>query len=375
MYRLKSALIVEYKYMRLLLFVRKNGVFSYFHEERIDYDGFNGNGFINPDDVFSKIQHVYADAERYGSIDKHAVVVLPGVFFKYARAEQDTVIESGAVTENDVRTIISLCGTRLPSFEIVQKRPIIYKTLSNPYINNPIGQKADRLKLIASIEYLRLGIKELFDTSAKRLGKIFEYTSFGAEIAAKAEKTAHLPERIIITLADGNIDVALCNGGVPVKGCSDMLGAKHVCYSLAEELGVDDATAEEIANGMNLNLNFTDRDFYYVGGEKYSVSKVNSCVAEAFIYLAGEVKKYIDEMCEDETPPPVFLTGSSLCSVRGVKDVFEDETGCEITILDSETLNLTGCGNYVAAAVCESTKTIDTVDKIKQKLKSIFGSK
>ncbi len=374
MHRLKSALIVEYKYMRLLLFVRKNGDFSYFHEERINYDGFNENGFINPDDVFSKIQHVYADAEKYGSIDRHAVVVLPGIFFKYGRAEQDTVIASGAVTENDVKTVISLCGTRLPSFEIVQKRPIAYNTLSNPYIDNPVGQKADRLKLIASIEYLRLGIKELFDTSAKRLGKIFEYTSFGAEIAAKADKTVHLSERIIITLSDGNIDVALCNGGVPVKGCSDLLGAKHVCYSLAEEMGVDDATAEEIANGMDLNLNFTDDDFYYFGGEKYSVAKVNTYVAEAFIYLAGEVKKYIDEICEEETPP-VFLTGSSLCSVRGVKDIFEDETGCEITVLYSETLNLTGCGNYVAAAVCESTKAVDTLYKIKQKLKSIFGSK
>lgn len=374
MYRLKSALIVEYKYIRLLLFIRKNGEFSYFHEERINYDGYNGSGFLNPDDVFSKIQHVYADAEKYGSIDKRAIVVLPGVFFKYGQAEHNIVIDNGTVTENDVKTIIGLCGARLPSFEIVQKRPIVYKTLSNPHINNPIGQKADRLKLIASIEYLGLGIKELFDTSAKRLGKIFEYTSFGAEIATKAEKTSHLSEMIIIALADGNVDVALCNGGVPVKGCSDMLGAKHVCYSLAEELGVDDDAAEEIARGMNLNLNFTAEDFYYIGGEKYSVAKVNVCIAEAFIYIAGEVKKHIDEICEDETPP-VFLTGSSLCSVRGVKDIFEDETGCEITVLDSETLNLTGCGNYVAAAVCESTKAVNTVDKIKQKLRSIFGSK
>lgn len=371
MRHLKSALIIEYEYMRLLLFTQKQGVFTYFDEKRIKYDGFDSNGFINPDDVFSKIQSLYSEAKHIGGTDKSAEVVLPGAFFKYAVADNDLAIQSGVIGQGDIDSILADCGARLPSFEAVQKRPLFFKTISDPVVDNPIGQKSDRLKVKASVEYLRLSVKELFDNCAKRLGKEFSYTSYGAEIAAKADRDNHCSQRIIVALAGGSIDIVSCFGGVPTASMSDVLGADHVCYSLAEELRLEDGVAREVLHGVNLNLNFTDKDKYYIAGETYSVAVVNTCVAEAIIYLASETKKAIDAIIEEELPP-VFLTGSELCSVRGVKDLFEDETGAEITVLNSSTLNLKGCDNYLAAALCEKLKTKSVLKYIKNRLKSIL---
>jgi len=368
---LKTALIVEYGYVRLLLFKKKNGVFAYYDEERVDYDGFNEKGFVNPDDVFYKIQNLYDKAKVYGRIDKRALVVLPGAFFKYAVAEQDAPVSSGTVTANDVKNLVESCGARLPSYEAVQKRPLAFKTFANPVIVNPVGEKADRLRVVTSVEYLRLGIKEIFDNCAKRLDKYFTYTSFGAVASKKADKERRLSERIIIIFADGNIDVVLSKDGVPVDVRSDMFGSRHVLYSLAEGMRCPDDEAEEVMLGANLNLNFSDGDVYRLGSKEYSVADVNTFLAEAFIYLGGEVKKCIDSM-ETEKEPVICLTGSAICAVRGIKELFEDETGAEITVLKSNSINLEGCGNYVASAVGEYMSECESDVSLKDK---IFGRK
>lgn len=372
MRRFKSALIVEYGYMRLLLFVKKNGVFTYFNEEITDYDGFYFDGFKNPDDVFYKIQQLFSAVQRYGAVEKNSIVVLPGAFFKYGVDERDVRIVSGTVTKNDVEALLASCGARLQGYEAVARMPLTFRTLLNPAVDNPVGEKADRLRVTASVEYLKSGIKELFDNCARRLGKSFQFTSFGSLAAKKSEKEAHCAERTIVLLADGNIDVVACRGGVPVDVKSDMLGARHVCYSLAEELECSDEVAEEIAMGANLNLNFSPSDVYVFGRDEFSVSKVNTCMADAFIYLGGEIRNCIDGLPSEGTPA-IFLTGSKMCEVRGVREIFEDETGKDIKLLQSDVLNLEGCADYVASAIIEVFKeeSVSHGDK----LRSVFGGK
>lgn len=354
MSRLTSVLNIEYGTIKLVLFEKKNASFVYYAEKFLYYDGFDGNGFINPEDVFKKIQDLFAICQNeYGNIDKKVTALLPGVFYRFGIAERDKVIESGIVTDRDAESILSECGVRLPGYEATERIPLYYKSFSNPVMYSPVGEKTDRLYVTASVGYLRKDIKELIDNCAKRIGREFEYLSVCTAAAAKADNALVKGEdRIIVIFSEGHTDVALCKGVAATDVRSDLWGTRHVVYALSDKLGIDEELSAMLLKSINLNLAFNGNDSYNLAGTAFSVQEVNTRIVETLQYFAKEIKKCVLDMTA-ESEPPIYLTGSELCQRRGVREIFEDEIGRSVVLLKSEVLNLEGCKNYVTASYNE----------------------
>ena len=65
-------------------------------------------------------------------------------------------------------------------------------------------------------------------------------------------------------------------------------------------------------------------------------------------YYAGLALNVISGITIEHTAQ-FFLTGSDICAQRGVREIFCKKLGRDVEILDSGSLNLTGCGNYIAS--------------------------
>ena len=362
---LTSVLEVCFSKLRLVLFQRRNGQTFYFAEKCLPYDGFTEVGFSAPEDVFSKIQQLFDLCEsEYGSIDSVANVVLPGVFYKFSVNERSISINGGIVTEKDIADLNGKSEVRLPGYEDTEIIPLYYKSFGNPMTLEPLGERTDKLFLTSSIGYLKLPIKELFDNCAKRLGRTFVYTSCCSAAAAKADNDLVKGEgRIIVILADGYIDVALCKGAAPVDVRTELYGDRQVYMYLEDCFKLDISVAKTVAIGANLNLPEETSLDYSIGESTIHANEVNGCIAEILTHYAKLVRDCIEDLTEGEAFP-ICLTGSDLCLTRGVREIFENQLGRKVLVLKSEVNNLEGCADYMVSSFINSDKKVTLQTKI-----------
>lgn len=347
--RLTSVLTVDYSVIRLVLFEGKDR--RYFAEKFLAYDGFGDKGFHNPEDVFIKIQRLFKTCEEeYGFIDRRTTVLLPGIFYRYGVFDADIAIPNGTVTESEVNALLDSCGVSLPGYTATEKEALNYKSFTNPVMTDPIGEKTDRLYLTASVGYLMDPIKELIDNCAKKLGRYFDIRSYCSVVAAKSDaELTKGGQRVIIILSSGHTDVVLTKGAVAVDVRSDLWGETHVKSALSDLTGLDDHGVDRLLKQTDLNIFFDNDDMYYIDGKPYPVAEVNALIIEAMQYYAKEIAKLIADML-GENKLALYLTGSSVCENRGVKELFEEELGQDLNVIRSEVLNLEGCADYVTAA-------------------------
>lgn len=365
-----AVLFFGHKQIRCVLFSEGKDRSVFFAEKSIEYDGFSDTGFANPEDVFLKVERLVHSAEsENGVVVKRVCCALPSDFFRYGVTEKDLAINGGVVTEKDVKNLLDHCAVGLPGYTVVEKLPLYYKSFNAPYMVDPVGQVAERLYVTASCGYLESRIKELFDNCAKKLKKEFVLNSY-AMLAAKRLDHDFLKgvRRAVILFTEGYLDVALCEGSVPVEVRSIAWGESSVRDALAQLLSCDKETRDLVFKRVNLNLAFEDGDRYRIVGKEYSVKEVNSLVIEAIEYFAREVKKMLADLPKEDVV--VYLTGCDLCENRGVKELFEDELGKDVYVAIGKEPNIEGCKNYILSAYAVGTDNGN--DKSKGLFQKIF---
>lgn len=345
-----SVLLFDSKEIRAILMKESRASFSFVAQKTIDYAGLTEYGFVNPEDVFLKVERLVKGIEAdCGCTVKKVYCALPTEFFRYRVAEKDLPVPEGVVTNKEVKAILDSCVTTIPGYVAVEKLPIYYKCFNNPYMTDPVGQLTDRLYVTASCGYLLSDVKELFDNCAKKIKKEFIVDSF-ALLAAKRLDYDYLKNvrRIVILFTEGHTEIALCEGAVPVDAKTIPWGESTVLTAITELLGCEKQQAEKLLSRINLNIAYNEDDQYHVEGETYSVKEVNSLAVEAVDYYAKEVKKMLSTLVKDDGV--FFLTGSDFCLNRGVKELFEDQLGKDVFVATSSEPNLEGCANYVLSA-------------------------
>ena len=346
-----AVLTFGHKQIRCVLFSEGKERSVYLGEKVMEYDGFSDTGFANPEDVFLKVERLVLSVEsEYGVAVKKVCCALPCDFFRYGVREKDLAFAQGEViTDKAVNTLLDLCAVGLPGYAVVEKLPLFYKTFNAPYMTDPVGQTADRLYVTASIGYLEARVKELFDNCEKKLKKEFVLNSC-AMLAAKRLDHDFLKgvRRVLVLFTEGYVDVALCEGSVPVEVRTIPWGESSVRDALTELLSCDAETRDLILRRVNLNLAFEEGDRYRIVGKEYPVKDINSLVIEAVEYFAKEVKKLLADMPADDAV--FYLTGCDLCENRGVKELFEDELGKDVFVAVSKEPNLEGSKNYILSA-------------------------
>ena len=364
--RLISVLCVENGLIRLVLSERSEAGYVFYAENSVPFSGFDNEGFRSSEEVFEKIRSLYADTEnRYGLTEDRAFVLLPGIFYNYDLVENQIRIDGGTVTEKDVQKLLSSCGKEVRGHLPVERTPIFYKSFYNPIMYDPIGEKTDSLYVTASVGYLRPAVKELFDNCAKRCLKNFEYCSFPTAVAHNAARFLPEGDKIFIVFGRGHTDIASCSGRSPIAVTSRFFGYNDVIYSVTDLLNCTDDFADGLIMQSNLNLAFTPELKYSFLGNHFPVREVNTRIIETLLYIASVIAETVNAY-SGEKETPVYLTGSDICSIRGVKEIFEDQIGREIEILTSDAINLEGCKNFTLAGLC---------DKINRSVKPNFWEK
>lgn len=351
--RLTSVLCVENGVIRLILLEKRTSGYVFYAENSVSYSGFDNDYFRSSEEVFEQIRSLYAATEnKYGICEDLSYVLLPGFFYVYDLAESQVRIESGTVTEKDVNRLLSSCGKEKSGLRPVECTPIYFKSFYNPIMYDPVGEKTDALYVTASVGYMKPSVKELFDNCAKRCAKTFEYCSYPAAVAYNADGTLPEGEKIFVIFGRGHTDVALCRGKSPVAVKSCLYGYNDVIYSVTDLLNCTDDFADGLISQSNLNLAFTQESKYSFLGNLFPVKEVNTRIIETLLYIASVINETVN-VFSGEKEIPVYLTGSDICSIRGVKEIFEDQTGREIEVLDSEEANFEGCKNYALAGLCD----------------------
>ncbi len=356
--KLSSALIIEYGFIKLVLYESRNGQEVYFGEKIIDYSGFSEYGFKNPEDVFGKIQNLFATCEKqFGKIDRITKVVIPGIFFKYDVEYKEVATDDGTVKKKDVEALLDSCEGSVFGYEPVEKTAVFYETAISAETLEPLGEKSFMLKGKISVGCLNLAVKELFDNCAKRMGRVFEYTSFIASTGFYAEKSLGGNEdRIIIFIADGHIDIGVVKGRAPLKTCSFCYGEGEVATAIAQSVKCSEIVAKRLLSHANLYIDFENDETqnYYLGGKSYAVKDVNFAILQTMEPLGVAIKGAVSDMTKEDYP--VFVTGSKLCNLRGIKEVLMEEmhTKSNVELLTSDVINAEGCENFIVAALAEN---------------------
>lgn len=355
--KLFSALIIEYGFIKLVFYENKNGQAVYYGEKTIEYSGFSESGFNNPEDVFGKIQKLFETSEKqFGRTDRVTKVVIPGLFYRYKIISREVATNDGTVKKKDIDALFAGCDENVFGYEAVEQTAVSYETAISAETLEPLGEKTYMLKGNISVGYLKLAVKELFDNCAKRMGRIFEYTSFICPVAACAEKMLGANDyRIIILIADGHTDIGIAKGRAPLQMRSVCYGEGEVVMAIAQMLNCGDAVAKRLLRHANVYIDCESgiTENYYSGGLAYPVEKVNLAILQTVMPICAEIKATLDEMTNDDLP--VFVTGSQLCGIRGIKEVLTEElhTKSNVELLLSDAVNAEGCENFIVAALAD----------------------
>ncbi len=237
--------------------------------------------------------------------------------------------------------------------------PVSFKSLNNPVMFNPVGQECTKLYGVVSVILLEKRIKEFFDKAAKRLRKTFIYLGESNLCMEKADKDINIAgaTRLLINFREEHISASLCKGKAILSTKIIDWGANHVIYALQDLLKIDFNKATILSNKLNLNVNCQDNDFYVLNdGDKlaeYNMKAVNKRVANTFDYLSQNIKKAIDSFKLD-TSVPVYITGSDVCEIRGVKELLNNALGGEmLQTLTPKLINFDNTSNYPLVSCVE----------------------
>mgnify|MGYP002711299383 CR=1 FL=1 len=135
-------------------------VFSTF----IAYDGIKGSFFRNPEKLIDTIAALIEKAEHGLEFHIHECsIILPQCFFR-TRHNVETLDfpEKKIVNKFDVDNVLEKSLVDVEDCVVSEFIPIVYKTAED-YIDNPLGQEADKLEAITSTVGVLYRIKEFFD--------------------------------------------------------------------------------------------------------------------------------------------------------------------------------------------------------------------
>lgn len=350
--------------LRLLAFKKSGDFFQHIHTLSANYDGADYKSFNKPDKLFSIIQDLFCKlAEKVKFLPSKVYVVLPQTFIITSVAESEVSIGGKQITKRDVDMLCAKCESPDMDYIVIDYTPISFKSINNPIMLNPIGEECSKLYGTVSVICLEKRIKEFFDTSAKSLKKTFLYVGESNVSIEKADKDINLPGavRLLINIREEHTSINLCKGKAVLTTKYVDWGANHIVYALQDLLKIGYLQAKSLLFKLNLNVNCIDTDVYILNDgdtlAEYNMKAINKRVVDTLNYIADNIKSEIIAL-KLENSLPIYVTGSDVCKVRGVKEIFNNALGGEmLTILEPKRINYELAGDYPLVSQLEKIQT------------------
>ena len=341
------------------IFIDKGNCGRFFYKE-YRHDGLNKNFFKNPEKLVAIIEKLVAECSDKANREiKDVFVILPQRFFRFSNGSRSIEIKNGIVSEFDVTELIDEAQDEIEDCMYLECSPIAFR-VQEDYIDDPVGQEGDVLEMLYVSVGILVRIKEFFDDVAKRLDIGFTLLPVLDPILSKLKREyeTNVSSRIVLNFTDNFVDVCYCEMGAVISMTTVEVGNDDFVEVLQKVNKIDKDVAEELFRHVNLNivLGEDEDDKYVVGigkGKEYSIRQNNTNLKKIADYLAVAVNDAIESLVGNAVLP-VFITGTDICSVRGMEKILAERITSSVCTLKPDFLVWTDTSEYAIVGLIES---------------------
>ena len=354
MVKKKEVAILDIGSYKITVIVGERGVNNTFNIKgtgEVEYTGFMGGEFFEPDDVKKAIALAIANAEM-GARTKiqHLFVGVPGEFCSVICRECNINFpKRKRITEQDINELyyVGNIYRKHPTHTVINNTAIYFTLDDSRKIIEPRGLVSSRLGGYISYSLAENNFLDFIEGILDEIGiKSAEYISsclaesmylFDTEIRdryALLFDCGYLTSSIMLIRGDGLLYLKTFS-----------LGGGHIMGDLAEQLRISISQAENLKRKVVLSMDASDSDYYEVIGKDYlmpiSAKAANEIVANKIDLIAAMILKCLTK-CEYEIPDyiPLYMTGGGLSYMRGARDYLSKKIGRRVEIVSPSLPNL-----------------------------------
>ena len=354
MVKKKEAAILDIGSYKITVIVGERGVNNTFNIKgtgEVEYTGFMGGEFFEPEDVKKAIALAIANAEM-GARTKiqHLYVGVPGEFCSVICRECNINFpKRKKITDQDINQLFYVGNIyrKHPTHTVINNTPIYFTLDDSRKIIEPRGLVSSRLGGYISYSLAENNFLDFIEGILEELGiKSAEYISsclaesmylFDAEIRdryALLFDCGYLTSSVMLVRGDGLLYLRTFS-----------VGGGHIMGDLAEELRISVSQAETLKRKVVLSIDASDNDYYEVTGKDYlmpiSSKAANEIVANKIDLIAAMILKCLAK-CEYEIPDyiPLYMTGGGLSYIRGARDYLSKKIGRRVELISPSLPNL-----------------------------------
>ena len=330
--------------------VNENGVYDIKSIYKKDYAGFMNGEWLEEEKLDDEVFDVLQNAMEKAGLKsiKKIFIGVPSEFSSVVVKEVTTQFEKPKTINNrDLEALFDKGDDfQNKSFSTINRSPIYYKLYDGKRIVNPIGAQTDVLTGMLSYVLCDRSFVNVFERMLNGFGvKQVEFISESlASVVGLFEPEQR--DRYVVLLDVGYLtsSVSLARGDGLLHLASFSLGGANIAADISDYLAVPYQKANDIKEGLDLNLVPTLNDFYRVSyrGESYRVAyhDIYELVYDRLDVIASYLKKAID-MCAYDFPQylPIYLVGGGISYLRGAREYLSKAIDRPIEIIGPKVPN------------------------------------
>lgn len=321
----------------LTVFEKSGEYFHSLYRKVLTYKGFEKIFFTDPEELFTSVQHIFSDCEATtGLFFKNFYAFLPQTFFRTNIQNKSLILNGRAVTNKDIDKLKSKFFVADSGFKPVNILPLSYKIDEYEYTNFPLGSIGKVFSVNLEQVSLAENVEELFSTCAKRLGKTVSFIADKVGVAFRLFKQVNVEKYILIGINERHTDISLCDKNAVIFNETVEWGGDYIALAIADMLKISQEAAIELTKKLNFNLPLDSANKYvstYGEKELFSVSQVNKQAMTTIYFILKEVNKKI-LLLDKGAKLPLYFYGHYICNIRGLKEILEEITGADVTVID-----------------------------------------
>lgn len=338
------------------------------------YSGYQDGEFLSVEEIYPTIKKLIEKFRiKFNIKIKKIYVSIPGDFSCVVSKNVELDIDK-TIKPEDIEEMFFLGDTyrNHNQFVNIDRAGVFYKTNCNPNkLINPLGQNCDRVIGRLSYVLCESYFKSIFDEVCARLKLKVDYVSAifsSVKYINKIKNIKDFSANIYCDLGYLSSTVAYSIG----KGITHMrsfsLGGGSVAGDITIVMNIPFSHAYALYKKLNLNLHPKEEETYmiYINGESYSydIKTINAIAEERIYNIAQYIKMAIEENHTDiEKSIPIYLGGSSLCEVSGVREIIENVCNRAVEIVVPNLLTWEQTEYFSIISV------VDTINKKALKIK------
>ncbi len=316
---------------------------NFIYKTTLPFEGYMNGEFTDVESLYNAVKNLVDECRAVAFCDpKQILVGVPGAFTtvvnKMVTLDFGTVRK---VTEKDIDALCDIGNTYADSssYKTISASPIYYTAEKHNNTMNPLIITSDKIKCYMSYSLCETKFIDCFDELGKLIGIEFEYHSaIMAQAMYVVEQDFRDDGVVMVDVGFTSTTVAFLKGDGILHQTSFSLGGGTIAADLYLKQDIIFAHANALVNKVNLNLNPSDEETYFVdvGGKKkhYNIKDTNMFIANRVENIANHIVKALEISKEEiDKNAVLLLTGSGISNMAGAKEIISDICNREVAVI------------------------------------------